>query len=185
MKVIEILIAAIATVAAIASAIAATTLNEMQKSQNDFNERITALEALSTWSKSHTQAGAHCMAMLSQYSNQEFKEFSNRALYQLNPDQEKFAVRCFVAYAGEFDQEKDLILNNSEYSYVAHQVVNQLNNYEGLALYWTELGSRAKETICQQARIGKTDAYRDFESKAIGTDWWNYPSLSKFMLECQ
>ena len=187
------MVTVIAAIAAIAAASAALTLNNMQQNQKAFNEKMIALNAISNLTKGFTAAGGHCTKMLSKFSKEEFKIFfsneqKNKKKKMLNQKQVNDASRCFVGYKGNkmnFESGRDLFLNNDEYSFLAHEVSDQLNNYEVLSLHWSELGDYPKEIICKQAIIAPKSPYRLFMKVAKGTVWWGYPLFEEFMDKCQ
>ena len=174
---------AVSTIAAVISVTAAIRTNE---SERRLKESLESITSVAEWAKSLTESGGQCAAMLSQYSPQEFKEFVNRASNKLREDQRQFLARCTVAYdKGTFDPESDLVLNEQERSYLANQVIRNLNSYEALALKWAALGGEAKKTICEQASIAANTPYSNFRKVAEGTTWWKYPKLGQFMDECK
>ena len=173
----------VSTVAAVISVAAAYQTNE---SEQRLKESLEAISSVAEWSKSLTDSGGNCAAMLSLYSPQEFKDFAQRARFHLRDDQRTYLARCTVAYdKGSFDPENDLVLNEPERNYLANQVLRNLNAYETLAMKWAALGPEAKKTICEQAPIEANTPSRNFRLVAEGTLWWNYPKLVEFMNTCK
>lgn len=181
----DVAIASVATLAAVASAYAALSLNGLEKEKREFEERQTAIRVLSDWSKSFTMAGESCAIFLAQYDHQEFVEAASTRKFPMKANQDGAIARCFAGFAAPLDTNRDRILNDAARSYLAREVVGQLNAYEGLSLYWTELGDKAKAIICEQAKVKAKSAYRDLEKIAAGTDWWNYPRFVNFMAACK
>lgn len=183
MKGLGLFFTAVSAIAAVISVIAAI---QTSATESRMKENFQVAAALSEWSRNLNSTGAQCAAMLSQYSPEQFKDFSNRASSQLLTDQKQFLHRCTRSYKdGVFDEDGDLKITEKERGYISDQVIKQLNTYELLALKWKTFSEEAKSTICMQASIEKNSPYRTFYKIAEGTKWWNYPNLELFMKDCE
>jgi hypothetical protein len=152
----------------------------------NLREKLEARTAIADWARNLNRTGGTCTAVLAQFSVQQFREFANRASNKLLPEQLPFLKRCVVDYdKGAFDADGDLELNEGERLYVADQVTKQLTQYELLALAWKNAGQEGRNTICAQASMPLNSPYRDYRTKAEGTDWWKYPNLLEFMAACK
>jgi hypothetical protein len=179
---VNIIIASIAALSAVASAWAAYTLNTMQENQREFDEKLTAIRALADWSKARTDTARHCAEMLSHLNKMRFAEAVRTRKFPLKMEYEDVAKRCFSAYVKPVSFEG--VMDDDQRLYVAQQLIDQLNNYEALSLYWSEMGPDAKKIICQQANLDKASPYRAFKEIAQGTEWWRFPRLEDFMAGC-
>lgn len=185
LKIIDVLAAAIAAVAAVAAAWAAITLNNLEQDRREFDEKMSAIRVLSEWSRSHTVAGVHCADLLSRYDRQTFIESAQTKEFHIIPTQQAVMENCFVGYDEQLDADGDSIFSSAERSYLAHQVTGELNAYEALSLYWSELGDKAKSMICDQARVDPTSPLREFRKDSKDTPWWNYPRFEDFLDQCR
>ena len=181
-KLANIGIALIAALSAAISAWAAYTLNEMQKNQREFDEKLTAIRSLADWSKAQTETASHCAEMLSNLNSMQFVEAVRTRHFPLKREYEDVAKRCFSAYDKPVSFEG--FMDDDQRRYLSRQIIDQLNNYEALSLYWNEMGPKAKKIICEQAKLEKTSPYRAFKEIAQGTEWWRFPRLVDFMAGC-